>query len=309
MKLLRDYVTRRAFAAATARALSACGTQHAAATAVVAAAATATAAAAAASTEHISSSEAEPTAALEPRRLRVLITGFHDWRELEGNVWRCRDNPACQLLIGPEATQTPPLSRSGALVKALAATVSDVDFCYTTLPVTWNTAAGLDLNFYDVVIHLGLGVYDCHDKILLERGAYNFRSLSPDALAVSGGGAAISEGEAEEYYSTLGMEMRHEALARSPVALNRTETPTKTFKLETVRARPKNTYICNETHWRALKAVEAAEASSSDGGSRLRAGYFIHLPYASEATGGYPALGSAVAELIGRIVRLEQKRC
>ena len=55
----------------------------------------------------------------------MLITGFHDWRELEGNVWRCRDNPACQLLIGPEATQTPPLVRSGALVTALAATVTN----------------------------------------------------------------------------------------------------------------------------------------------------------------------------------------
>jgi len=38
----------------------------------------------------------------------------------------------------------------------------------------------------------------------------------------------------------------------------------------------------------------------------LRAAYFIHLPYADEQMGGYEALARAVAELIGRIVRLEQ---
>jgi hypothetical protein len=31
------------------------------------------------------------------RPLRVLITGFHDWRDLEGNYWRCRDKYASCL--------------------------------------------------------------------------------------------------------------------------------------------------------------------------------------------------------------------
>ena len=56
------------------------------------------------------------------RPLRILITGFHDWRELEGNVWRCRDNPSCSLIYGA-ACPTPPIERRGPLVTALAAQV------------------------------------------------------------------------------------------------------------------------------------------------------------------------------------------
>ena len=41
---------------------------------------------------------------------------------------------------------------------------------------------------------------------------------------------------------------------------------------ELAEARPENTYLCNETHHRALKAL--------DGGPR--AAYFVHLPYAAE---------------------------
>ena len=38
-----------------------------------------------------------------------------------------------------------------------------------------STSCGVDHMYFDVVIHLGLGVYDNHDTILLEDGAINKR--------------------------------------------------------------------------------------------------------------------------------------
>ena len=38
------------------------------------------------------------------------------------------------------------------------------------------TSAGLDLQAFDAVVHLGLGVYDCTDKLIVEDGAYNIRN-------------------------------------------------------------------------------------------------------------------------------------
>ena len=46
------------------------------------------------------------------RRPRVLVTGFHDWRELESNVWRCRDNPSCRVLYGAPSA-SPPIEKAG----------------------------------------------------------------------------------------------------------------------------------------------------------------------------------------------------
>ena len=54
------------------------------------------------------------------RRPRVLVTGFHDWRELESNVWRCRDNPSCRVLYGAPSA-SPPIEKAGPLVRALRA--------------------------------------------------------------------------------------------------------------------------------------------------------------------------------------------
>ena len=89
-------------------------------------------------------------------------------------------------------------------------------------------------------------------------------------------------------------------------------------------ARPANAYICNETYWRALKALRrvadrgggegeeggdgagAGEAISPSGDGdevRLRAAYFVHLPYAAPGDEGYEQLGASVAELIGHMLR------
>ena len=39
---------------------------------------------------------------------------------------------------------------------------------------------------FDVVVHMGLGVYDTHSKIVVENGAYNGR-CGKDAAAQEGG--------------------------------------------------------------------------------------------------------------------------
>ena len=180
-----------------------------------------------------------------PSRPRVLVTGFHDWRELEGNIWRCRDNPSCRLLLGPQCP-TPPIVRDGPLPKALNGTV-DADFTFVTLPVVWGTSAGLDLGSFDIVIHLGLGVYDSHNVILVENDAYNMRR-GPDALSQSPPGATIEMGASQVQHSGA-MAPRYAALQASAS----TPLPGE-FVLSLAMPRTENSYICNETHWRALKA-------------------------------------------------------
>eukprot|EP00929_Paragymnodinium_shiwhaense_P028814 TRINITY_DN16630_c0_g1_i4.p1 TRINITY_DN16630_c0_g1~~TRINITY_DN16630_c0_g1_i4.p1 ORF type:complete len:285 (+),score=31.23 TRINITY_DN16630_c0_g1_i4:67-921(+) len=116
------------------------------------------------------------------RRLHVLVTGFHDWRDLgeTPNLWRCRDNPSCRLLLGGPC-DAPPVRRDGELPKLLRKELPNVDFSFQTLTTTWETSRSLDLHTFDAVVHLGLGVYDCRDKILVEDGAYNKRD-GKDAL-------------------------------------------------------------------------------------------------------------------------------
>lgn len=130
-------------------------------------------------------------------RPRVLVTGFHDWRQLgdaNPNLWRCRDNPSCRLILGfPSAS--PPLARDGCLPSTLRNLMPGVSFSFVTLPTAWGTAQGIDFYQYDVVIHMGLGVYDCHDKILVEDGAWNGR-VGKDAAGHESG-ATIEMGQVQ----------------------------------------------------------------------------------------------------------------
>ena len=145
------------------------------------------------------------------RPFKVLVTGFHDWRDLSPiptlNLFRCRDNPSCRLLLG-EASFSPPVTRSGgALPGELArlqgelapgaSTVTgptssesgraadgastsiaaaggtrapSIDWTFQTLPTVWQTSSVVDYLSFDAVVHIGLGVYDCHDKIIVEDG-------------------------------------------------------------------------------------------------------------------------------------------
>ena len=239
-----------------------------------------------------------------PRRPRVLITGFHDWRELDGNIWRCRDNPSCRLILG-ECCASPPISRNGPLPQALRASV-DADFTFVTLPVLWGASAGLDLLSYDVVIHMGLGVYDRHDTILVENDAYNLRQ-GQDALAHSPPGHTIEMGAPQVLVQGSAMQGRYRELAANASAALPGD-----FVLSLAPARVSNSYICNETHWRALKAreraeVEAPSLSPSSSGAVLGASYFVHLPYARDDEKDHRQLAAAVAEVIRRIVKLEAR--
>lgn len=261
---------------------------------------------------------ASPVASTEEAPpLRVLVTGFLDWRELEkGNVWRCRDNPSCRLLLGAPCT-TPPIVRGGPLPQQLAATCTGAEFTFQVLPTLWGTTAGIDLLAFDVVIHMGLGVYDSHDHILLEHGAYNMRAR-PDAAGADADGQAIEYGASMHLVSNESMLARYASVLRGD-----SDKLAGDYALCTAAARPTNTYICNEAHYRALKAVAAASqegasppaspASSSHNNSnggripRLRAAYFVHLPYPREHDPGHVELAAAVAELVGRIVRTEQQ--
>jgi hypothetical protein len=67
-------------------------------------------------------------------------------------------------------------------------------------------------------------------------------------------------------------------------------------------------YICNETHFRALKAVDY----SIEHGGELRAAFFIHIPYAigqqpmtdDPADEDFSSLALAVAGLISRLITM-----
>ena len=141
------------------------------------------------------------------RPFKVLVTGFHDWRDLSPiptlNLFRCRDNPSCRLLLG-EASFSPPVTRSGgALPGELArlqgelapgaSTVTgptssesgraaddrapSIDWTFQTLPTVWQTSSVVDYLSFDAVVHIGLGVYDCHDKIIVEDGTRAKREM------------------------------------------------------------------------------------------------------------------------------------
>ena len=75
-------------------------------------------------------------------RLRILVTGFNDWKDLSApgsSLWRSRDNPSSRVILEEKDTPMhayPPLRRNGPLVKLLEAN-GDHDYSFVTLPVTW----------------------------------------------------------------------------------------------------------------------------------------------------------------------------
>ena len=81
------------------------------------------------------------TQASQPARpVRVLVTGFHDWRELgdvSPNLWRCRDNPSCRLLLGPTSS-APPVKRDGELPRLLRTDAPEVEFVFQALTCVRN---------------------------------------------------------------------------------------------------------------------------------------------------------------------------
>ena len=230
---------------------------------------------------------AEPASSVEapPDHARVLVTGFNDWRELGDppNVWRCRDNPSCRLLVGAEATSEP-RDYAGPLVARLQAAAPELDWRFATMPVTWGAFASVP-DDVDVIVNIGLGVYDRFDALQLEVGAYNL-SEGTDAAGVARSAPIEADaGEVLPAPSSTPIAAKIEALAGQTMA---------GYEVLAAEARPQNSYLCNETHYHALEAVHASTG-------RLREVYFLHIPYAKD--GDYEALAEGVAGVVLGLVR------
>ena len=223
---------------------------------------------------------------------RVLVTGFNDWKELGDppDIWRCRDNPSCRLLLGAPRSGQPDPVEGGALLGRLRAIEADdagrpIEWSFETLPVTWGVSEGLAIRDYDLVVHLGLGVYDRFDRILVEDGAYN-RRAGADA-AGEGRDEAIEAG-AERRAAPPEVRARGAALEGAHFG---------DYEVQVAEARESNDYLCNETHYRALQELEAATAE----GRALARVHFVHIPYARDED--YEALAEGVAGVVGALVR------
>ena len=227
-----------------------------------------------------SSDAAEPS---EHQALRVLVTGFNDWRDLGDPpvIWRCRDNPSCRLLLGDLGLDAsgPPSRYTGPLVERLERGGPEIAWTFQTLPVTWGVFEQVPTE-HDVIINIGLGIYDRFDALQLERGAYNLQR-GEDALRVAREGA-IDPRRGEILDPPQG----------SPIAARITSlvgTRIGGFEILGAAARPDNSYLCNQTHWYALAALHAR-------GEGPREVYFLHIPYAEQDD--YEALADAVAGVV-----------
>jgi hypothetical protein len=230
------------------------------------------------------SSEAEPPPEAKEQPVRVLVTGFNDWRELgePPNVWRCRDNPSCRLLLG-EAHDAQPQRHAGPLVARLEAAAPEVEWRFQTMPVTWGAFARVPTDV-DVIVNLGLGVYDRFDALQLESGAYNLRR-GADAAGVDAAGPIAD-----------GSEHVLAAPESSPIAsrlASLTNASIAGYSVVVASAREDNSYLCNETHYHALSALVR-------GDGQLREVYFLHIPYAED--GDYAALADGVSGVILRLI-------
>lgn len=212
--------------------------------------------------------------------MRVLVTGFNDWRELgePPNVWRCRDNPSCRLLLGAPHDSAPS-AYEGPLSARLRRRAPDIEWSFATLPVTWEAFAEVPRD-YDVIINLGLGVYDRFDALQLEAGAYNLRNGADAAGHTRHEPIAVGAPEVLPAPDQSPIKHRLESLAGRTIA---------GYEIVVAEARTDNSYLCNETHYYTLAAVTA-------GSSALREAYFLHIPYAEN--GDYEALAEGVAGVV-----------
>ena len=248
---------------------------------------------------------------------RVLVTGFCDWKGLRGNVWRRRDNPSCRLLVGAAqrvgVDPTPAAdgaagAQSGELTRRLwessaaGATVDGrpVEFTFKLKPVVWDNAVGpfcAECMHYDSVIHLGLGVYDSTNTILIEQGAFN-QTKGTDVIGVERDCAADDRVAAQVLQPAAGGAVPA-AIARAiGIGLDKDG-----FKICGAPARRSNTYLCNQTHWKALRALDLAATAEPKPG-RLRSVFFLHIPH-PQVTGQYAPLASALHGVIGQLLDMK----
>ena len=187
---------------------------------------------------------APPAAQGEQRRVKVLVTGFNDWKNLgeTPNLWRCRDNPSCRLLVGA-ACDSPPLTKQGGLARRLRQCAAgqdlEIDWQFQTLTTQWQTAATLDHLAFDVVVNIGLGVYDGSKELRVEQGAHN------SARGVDAAGHHPRSNTQEE-----GMPAVLLVESMTPITTAVDGLKIGEYKVVAVGARQSNSYICNDTHYR-----------------------------------------------------------
>ncbi|KIG12913.1 hypothetical protein DB30_00869 [Enhygromyxa salina] len=221
------------------------------------------------------------------RAMRVLVTGFNDWEQLgePPNLWRCRDNPSCRLLLGEPHAEAP-RDHAGPLVQRLRARAPDIEWRFATMPVTWGVASPVPTDV-DVIINIGLGVYDRFDALQLEVGAYNQRE-GTDAAGVARA-EPIDDAAPPILDAPDGspMKARIEALTGRTIA---------SYEVLAAPARADNSYLCNETHYGALATLVGAGGEAD----RLEAVYFLHIPYAK--SGDYESLAEGVTGVVLSLV-------
>lgn len=225
-------------------------------------------------------------------KFHVLVTGFHDWRDLgePPDVWRCRDNPSCRLLLGAPTSGKEPgeADFDGPLVQRLKARAGeDVVYHFDTMPVTWGAYDTLgDVRRYEAVVHLGLGVYDTQDAIQVEHGAFNLRR-GTDAAGESREEPVVAS-RPPRVDANADVEARISTIAGKQFG---------SYLTRVAEAREDNTYLCNETHFRALEAL-----ASDDGPNSLDAAFFVHIPTARADDPDHEALAEGVAGVVQALV-------
>jgi hypothetical protein len=215
----------------------------------------------------------------------ILITGFYDWRDLGSppDPTRCRDNPSCRILAS-EGMGTRGFSGPlSTILKKWSKNQSNLKIEFALLPVTWSGLGQIHREKYQLIIHLGLGVYDRFHRLLIEDGAYNWRK-GKDAIGVSHE-EKIQPDQPEILtvppQVSLGIKRALSAHLPSP------------FTLVKAPARQDNTYLCNATYYEALLHINTTPQEN-------REAYFIHLPHRQGDDDH--ALTEAVFEVIKTII-------
>ena len=126
----------------------------------------------------------------------------------------------------------------------------------------WSSLHQTSLEEYDQIIHLGLGVYDHFDQILIEEGAYNLHR-GRDALNKMRD-TVINQGKPQILIPPTQVK---KGILR---AMN-THLPSP-FQLVASPARIDNVYLCNATHYRGLNTLLSTH-------SKLKEVYFLHIPH------------------------------
>ena len=203
---------------------------------------------------------------------RILITGFYDWRDLgtPPQQTRCRDNPSCRILAKEGLGERGYLGPLAQQLKDWKETYKpQLKLEFALLPVTWEALGSIPRGEFDVIIHLGLGVYDSFHRILVEDGAYNFRQ-GKDAIGVS-------RKEKIEAQAPTVLEAPSQVSKGIDRALSTELAPP--FKLVRATARKDNVYLCNSTYYEALQSLEISSYNMKNSHSIKKEAYFLHLPH------------------------------